>query len=120
MSWVRSVLHLLWMALTVVPWAVAVLLASLFVGSTTLYWMCVGWLRCAVFGARVLLGIEVRVSGWEHLPQGQSSPAVLLVKHQSTFETFLMPTLMPHPWPMCSKKSCCMCLSSAGPWAAST
>jgi 1-acyl-sn-glycerol-3-phosphate acyltransferase len=104
MSWVRSVLHLLWMALTVVPWAVAVLLASLFVGSTTLYWMCVGWLRCAVFGARVLLGIEVRVSGWEHLPQGQSSPAVLLVKHQSTFETFLMPTLMPHPLAYVFKK----------------
>jgi len=74
-----------------------VLIASLFVSSITLYRMCVGWLRCAVAGARVILGIEVRVSGWENLPQGQTSPAVLLVKHQSTFETFLMPTLMPHP-----------------------
>ncbi|MBM3361733.1 MAG: 1-acyl-sn-glycerol-3-phosphate acyltransferase [Betaproteobacteria bacterium] len=104
MSWIRSALHLLWMALTVVPWALAVLLASLFASSTTVYWMCVGWLRCAVSGARVLLGIEVRVSGWEHLPQGQTSPAVLLVKHQSTFETFLMPTLMPHPLAYVFKK----------------
>jgi 1-acyl-sn-glycerol-3-phosphate acyltransferase len=97
MAWIRSILHLLWMAVTVVPWAIAVLIASLFVSSITLYRMCVGWLRCAVAGARVILGIEVRVSGWENLPQGQTSPAVLLVKHQSTFETFLMPTLMPHP-----------------------
>ena len=33
----------------------------------------------------------------DNLPLGQTSPAILLVKHQSTFETFLMPTLMPHP-----------------------
>jgi 1-acyl-sn-glycerol-3-phosphate acyltransferase len=104
MAWLRSVLHLLWMGLTVVPWAMVVLLASLFVSSATLYRMCVGWLRCAVAGARVLLGIEVRVSGWENLPQGQTSPAVLLVKHQSTFETFLMPTLMPHPLAYVFKK----------------
>ena len=104
MAWLRSVLHLLWMGLTVVPWAMVVLVASLFVSSATLYRMCVGWLRCAVAGARVLLGIEVRVSGWENLPQGQTSPAVLLVKHQSTFETFLMPTLMPHPLAYVFKK----------------
>jgi 1-acyl-sn-glycerol-3-phosphate acyltransferase len=66
--------------------------------------MCVGWLRCAVGGARVLMGIQVRVSGWENLPQGQTSAAVLLLKHQSTFETFLMPTLMPHPLAYVFKK----------------
>ena len=33
----------------------------------------------------------------EHLPLGKNSPAMLLVKHQSTLETLLMPTLMPHP-----------------------
>jgi 1-acyl-sn-glycerol-3-phosphate acyltransferase len=104
MAWLRSVLHLIWMGATVVPWALAVLLASLFVSSTTLYWMCAGWLRCAVAGARVIIGIEVRVTGWENLPQGQTSPAVLLVKHQSTFETFLMPTLMPHPLAYVFKK----------------
>jgi 1-acyl-sn-glycerol-3-phosphate acyltransferase len=33
----------------------------------------------------------------DNLPQGKTSPAILLVKHQSTLETFLIPTLMPHP-----------------------
>ena len=104
MAFLRSVLHLLWMGITVVPWAIAVLIASLFVSSTTLYWMCAGWLRWAVGGARWLLGIRVQVQGWENLPLGQTSPAVLLVKHQSTFETFLMPTLMPHPLAYVFKK----------------
>ncbi len=33
----------------------------------------------------------------ENLPQDKRAGAILLVKHQSTYETFLMPTLMPHP-----------------------
>ncbi len=104
MAWLRSFLHLLWMGLTVVPWAVVVIVGSLFLSSTAVYWMCAGWLRWAVAGARVILGIQVRVSGWENLPTGQTSAAVLLVKHQSTFETFLMPTLMPHPLAYVFKK----------------
>jgi 1-acyl-sn-glycerol-3-phosphate acyltransferase len=34
------------------------------------------------------------VEGEEHLPT-DDNPAVLLVKHQSTYETFLMPVIMP-------------------------
>jgi 1-acyl-sn-glycerol-3-phosphate acyltransferase len=34
------------------------------------------------------------VEGEEHLPT-DNKPAVLLVKHQSTYETFLMPVIMP-------------------------
>ena len=104
MALIRSLLHLVFMGVTVVPWALAVLVCSLFLSSTAIYWMCVGWLRLAVGGARVLLGIRTQVIGWENLPTGQTSPAVLLVKHQSTFETFLMPTLMPHPLAYVFKK----------------
>ena len=104
MALIRSLLHLLFMGVTVVPWALAVLVASLFVSRTTVYWMCTGWLRAAVAGARVLLGIRTQVMGWDNLPTGQTSAAVLLLKHQSTFETFLMPTLMPHPLAYVFKK----------------
>jgi 1-acyl-sn-glycerol-3-phosphate acyltransferase len=104
MALIRSLLHLLFMGVTVVPWALVVLLCSLFLGSTAIYWMCVGWLRVAVGGARVLLGIRTHVIGWENLPTGDTSAAVLLLKHQSTFETFLMPTLMPHPLAYVFKK----------------
>ena len=97
MPLIRSILHMLWMALTVIPWALAVLVFSLVGTSTQVYWMCAGWLRLAVSGGTAILGIENRVTGMENLPTGETSAAVLLVKHQSTWETFSMVTLMPHP-----------------------
>ena len=76
MNLLRSVLHLLWMALTVVPWALFVIVVSFGVSSTRLYWLCVGWLRVAVQGGTWILGIRNRVQG---------------------LETCVMPTIMPHP-----------------------
>ena len=104
MAFLRSVLHLLWMLVTVVPWAIVLLLASLFPRGEPLYWFAAGWLRVAMWGARWILGIRHRVQGMEHLPQDKRAGAVLLVKHQSTYETFLMPTLMPHPLAYVFKK----------------
>ncbi|GAB3488173.1 lysophospholipid acyltransferase family protein [Curvibacter fontanus] len=104
MSFLRSLLHMLWMSVTVIPVAIVLLTASIFVRGDPLYWIAVFWLRLAVVGARHILGIQVRVSGMEHLPVGETSSAILLVKHQSTFETFLMPTLMPHPLAYVFKK----------------
>lgn len=104
MSLLRSVVHILWMLVTVVPWAIIMLVASIRIRGNPLYWMAVRWLGWAIDGARVILGIRVRVSGMENLPVGETSPAILLVKHQSTLETFLMPTLMPHPLAYVFKK----------------
>lgn len=99
LSAVRSVLYVLYLALTVIPWALAVLVASLFVSSTRLYWMCAGWLRVAILGARYICGVQWRVQGMEHVPTAaDATSAVLLAsKHQSTWETFAYPMLMPHP-----------------------
>ena len=104
MPFIRSVLHMLWMMATVVPFAFAILGASIFIRGNPLWAMARAWLRTAITGARVILGIRVRVSGWEHLPTGENSAAVLLVKHQSTLETFLLPSLMPHPLAFVFKK----------------
>lgn len=104
MAFFRSVLHMLWMLVTVIPWAIVMVAASIRIRGTALWWMAVRWLSWVVRGARVLLGIEVRVSGMGNLPDGARSPAILLVKHQSTFETFLLPTLMPHPLAYVFKK----------------
>jgi len=104
MNLLRSLLHMLVMMVTVVPWALAVLLAAPFLSSTKIYWMCVGWLRLAVRSGEIILGIRNRIIGYENLPVGSTAPAVLLVKHQSTWETFCMPTLMPHPLAYVFKK----------------
>lgn len=104
MSLLRSIVHALWMLVTVVPWAIIMMVSSLWKRGIPLYWMAVRWLGWAIGGARVLLGIRTRVRGMENLPQDKLAGAVLLVKHQSTFETFLMPTLMPHPLAFVFKK----------------
>ncbi len=104
MNLIRSIIHMLWMAITVVPWAIAVLIFSLFGSSTQVYWLCAGWLRLAVTGGTMILGIENRVTGMENLPKTELGSCVLLVKHQSTWETFSMVTLMPHPLAFVFKK----------------
>ncbi|MFN3297081.1 MAG: lysophospholipid acyltransferase family protein [Caldimonas sp.] len=90
----RSLLFLLWMTVTVIPWALAVLLLSVFVRGSPLYWACVGWLRLVMWGARVICGVRARVQGLEHLG---NEAVILCSKHQSTWETFAFPCLMSHP-----------------------
>jgi 1-acyl-sn-glycerol-3-phosphate acyltransferase len=97
MALIRSVLHMAWLLITVIPWGLTLVVISLWVQRTPLWWFAVNWFRLVVWGTRVILGIQVRVSGLENLPQGSGSPAVLLSKHQSAFETMLLPTLMPRP-----------------------
>ena len=98
MDFIRSVLHALLLLLTVVPYALFILLlAAVGVRGERLYAVAAAWLRLSVNSARFLIGIRYQIQGQENLPQGKTSPAVLLVKHQSTYETFLMPAIMPHP-----------------------
>jgi 1-acyl-sn-glycerol-3-phosphate acyltransferase len=104
MNFLRSLLHMLFMAITVVPWALAVVVAAPFLNSTRIYWMCARWLKLAVDGGTVILGIRNQIIGYENLPVGSTAPAVLLLKHQSTWETFSMPALMPHPLAYVFKK----------------
>ena len=67
-SALRSALFVLWMAVTVVPWGLAVVIASIFVRGDPIYWMCIYWVRTAMWGCRVICGVEPRVHGLEHLP----------------------------------------------------
>ncbi|HEY5580786.1 MAG TPA: lysophospholipid acyltransferase family protein [Rhodoferax sp.] len=94
---IRSILHMAWLLITVIPWGLTLVLISLWVRRTTLWWFAVDWFRLVIWGTRVFLGVRVRVTGMEHLPVGATTPAILLSKHQSTLETLLIPTLMPHP-----------------------
>ncbi len=103
-NFLRSTLHGLWLVVSVIPWALLVVVLSPFMRGIPLYWVAARWLRGTIISARWLLGIRVRTTGMENLPQGSTSPAILLVKHQSTLETFLMPTLMPHPLAYVFKK----------------
>jgi len=103
-NFIRSLIHMIWMTITVIPWALVVVVASMFMSSSRLYWWCAAWLRNAIRSGTFILGIENRITGMENLPIGEKDPVILLVKHQSTWETFLMPAIMPHPLAYVFKK----------------
>ncbi len=101
----RSTLHMAFMFVTVIPYTLLILLARLFgTKGDVRYAIAQKWLTLSIEAARAIMGIRYQVQGQENLPVGETSPAILLVKHQSTYETFLMPAIMPHPLAYVFKK----------------
>ena len=89
--WLRSLAYVIFLFVTVMPWSFVVLSGWLFPVHTR-YRLCQMWTAMAIWGARVICGIRHKVEGWEHLPD---APAILLPKHQSTWETFWLAAAMP-------------------------
>jgi hypothetical protein len=98
MFWaVRSFLFLLYMAVSVVPWATVVLIVSIFARGDRVYWLCAGWLTHSISAARVICGVRHRMHGLDNLAEANRAPAVIVLpKHQSTWGD-AFPGLMPHP-----------------------
>lgn len=96
MRFLLSLLHFLFLVLTVVPWTCAVIVARLFGNADAAYQVAANWLALATHSATWILGIRPRLTGMENLPDGKTSPAIILVKHQSVWETFAMVAFMPH------------------------
>jgi len=90
----RSAVFVIFLIVTIVPWATVAVIFSIFVRGERMYWLCAGWLGLATWGARVICGVSYRLQGREHIP---AEPVVLLSKHQSTWETLAYPSLMPKP-----------------------
>lgn len=91
MAYLRSTLYLIFLIVTVIPYAIACILwAPLPLHMR--YKLTTGWPRLALWGARVICGIRWQVKGAENLPDG---PAVILSKHQSAWETLYLVCKMP-------------------------
>ncbi len=98
MALLRSVVHMAVMFVTVIPYSLLIVLARVLgTKGSSLYVIAQKWLTLSVDAARVIMGIRYEIQGQDNLPVGETSPAILLVKHQSTYETFSMPAIMPHP-----------------------
>jgi 1-acyl-sn-glycerol-3-phosphate acyltransferase len=94
----RSLVFVVWLIVTVIPWAILSIVASVFLRGTPLYRLTTFWLRLAIGGARVICGVRWRITGHENLAAAdRAGPIVVLPKHQSTWETFAFPQLMPRP-----------------------
>lgn len=58
----------------------------------TRYYLISRWAAFQLWSLRVLCGIRYQVEGLDHLPSG---PAIVMSKHQSTWETFALPLILP-------------------------
>ena len=96
----RSVIVFLWMAVTVIPMASLIVLATPLIDPDKRWWyLARPWLRGAVAAARLIGRVEYEVEGEHHLPHRDDnhSRIILCPKHQSTWETFFFASRMPHP-----------------------
>lgn len=91
MSTLRATAFLVYLVVTLVPVAIGLLLAAP-LPLHVRYRFAPFWCGLIIRGARAIHGIQWRVIGRENLPDG---PAILLSKHQSTWETLFFPWFMP-------------------------
>ena len=87
----RSLVFALAQVLITPPYSV-VALATFPLPRFARYRIISGWSRVTIWLAKVVLGIDYRVIGKENLPR---SPAVILSKHQSAWETLAFQVIFP-------------------------
>ena len=106
MNAIRSILVFIWLVITLIPCATALLIGALFLSNEKVWWwFAVPWLRGVVEAARIIAGVKYRVQGEENLPPAHDMRRVVLCpKHQSTWETFFFPSMTPHPLAYVFKK----------------
>jgi 1-acyl-sn-glycerol-3-phosphate acyltransferase len=91
MAILRATIYLLFLIVTVIPYAFACVLWSP-LPQRWRYALTAGWPRLAIWGAKIILGIRWQIKGAENFPDG---PAIVLSKHQSAWETLFFPAYMP-------------------------
>jgi len=91
MNVLRSSLFSLALVLITPPYAL-IALATFPLPRMLRYRIISGWSRLVIHLARVIVGIECRIEGREHLPK---RPAVILSKHQSAWETLAFQQIFP-------------------------
>ncbi len=106
MNRLRSILVFSWMAVSVIPNGLALVLGSLFLRSDTLWWwFAAPYLRGIIIAARLVGGVKYRIHGEENLPAADDMRRIILCpKHQSTWETFYFPSMTSHPLAYVFKK----------------
>src|SRR5258705_11768271 len=87
----RSVLFALALIAITPPYAL-IALATFALPRMTRYRVISGWSRSVIFFSKAILRIDWRIEGREHLP---ATPAIILAKHQSAWETMAFQMIFP-------------------------
>jgi 1-acyl-sn-glycerol-3-phosphate acyltransferase len=95
-SFIRSVVWLIWTAAIIIPLALLLVLSSPFSSWRWLYRIANWWGLSAVYGMKWICGVHWRITGAEYLPT-DGRKVIVLSKHQSTWETLAFLALSPRP-----------------------
>lgn len=95
MLWLCSFLFYLFGFTTVAIVASAIILAIPFTSRSTRYQMGVFWCRLTQKALLFFCGINLKIKGFENIPQDPNKSLIILGKHQSAWETFIYPAFFP-------------------------
>ena len=96
----RSIVFWIWqiiITLVLGPWVLIFGLFSFRFG----YALAILWNKSNVWGLRFICGVNWKVEGLDNVPD---TPCVVMAKHQSTWETYFLPTLF-YPGTFVAKRS---------------
>ena len=94
MIFLRSILYFLLMAISVVIFGLAIAIPGWFLPTAYSDRLATAWGKVNIWLQRVVCGLKVNIVGGEHLPH---AGAIVMAKHQSTWETIsLRGLLVPH------------------------
>lgn len=97
---VRSAVFWLWQILCTLILGGPVILVGLF-SFRWGYMLAIAWNRANIWGLKYICGVHWQIDGKENIPD---QPCVVLSKHQSTWETYFLPTLF-YPGVYVAKRS---------------
>lgn len=97
----RSALFQALLALVVTPWSFVVL-AGYVLPLRARYWLCTRYTWFGILAARLICGVRWEIKGWDNLPR--EGGAIVLSKHQSTWETFWLASHMPREFSFVYKR----------------
>lgn len=92
MLWIRSLSYFVLMALTVVLFGLPLALLGWLLPLDWRHALANGWGRSNLWLLRVVCGLTYTIDGMEHIPAGG---AIIMAKHQSTWETMAFRGLFP-------------------------
>ncbi len=98
--WFRSAVFWVWQIIMTLFWGFPVVLLGLFsfrIG----YALAIMWNRSNLYGLKYICGVDWQVDGKENIPD---EPCVVMSKHQSTWDTYFLPTLF-YPSVFVAKRS---------------
>jgi len=91
MTWLRSALFNVFFFVSTFMLTVPASIIGMFSPDSVMAWAR-AWAKLQIWGARVICGIKLNVTGWENMP---SPPVVIASRHESTFDILVWIALLP-------------------------